>query len=264
MAELGLVISHRFKTWSPAALRLATAATIWSLRSFPEPLWLAAQKRRRIFHWGLGTSLDNFHHRFKKEGLDHLLSEKEVELFSFDLGPAAGRHLGVWPVGKAFSQEEILRRLEAAVGMIRKFYSGPLAVENYNFYPTGLYHKVTEPQFIARCLAEFDLGLTLDLAHAAVTAHNLNCFLSDYLAALPLEKTVELHLSRPQRSLPTPFWALDAHRAPKNQEWLHLKNILKTRRLPKSVRVFIEYYGNLSKLEEAQAQLSVILAGDKS
>ncbi len=255
-AEAGLVISHLFDRPSPEAVRLAEAAEIWSLRTVPEPDWLAGRPRRRIFHWGLGPALADFQPALRRQGLERYLAENPVELFSFDLGPSARRHWGPWPASPSLGPAAIRRHTEAALKFIRRFYRGPLAVENYNFYPTGLYRRVTEPDFIRRYLEEFDLGLVLDLAHGAVTAHNLRLDREEYFEALPLERVAEAHLSRPELPGTPALWAVDRHLAPQEREWAWLAKLLRNPRLPRGTPVFIEYYRDLKTLEAAQARLT--------
>jgi hypothetical protein len=261
MAEPGLVISHLFhRRPGPRLQRLAAGAAVWSLRALPEPDWLAAG-RQRMFHWGLGPVLADFQPAFRRQGLDRYLADHPVKLFRFDLGPAAGRHQGLLPLAPPLGPAAIRRRTERGLKFIRRFYQGPLAAENYNFYPTGLYGHITEPAFIRAYLEEFDLGLALDLAHGAVTAYNLGLEPLDYLTALPLERVAEIHLSRPW--LPADrrqgLQAVDSHQAPGPREWQWLENILQNSRLPKPVPVFVEYYRDLYKLELAQAELAARL-----
>lgn len=260
MAEPGLVISHLFEGPGPRARRLAEAAEIWSLRNPAEPGWLAGRAGRRIFHWGLGPVLADFQREFTRQGLPELLAGGRVELFSFDLGPAARRHSGPLPLSAPLSAGAILRHSERALKFIRRHYQGPLAAENYNYYPTGLYGHITEPAFIRDYLAEFDLGLTLDLAHGAVSAHNQGRDPAGYFEELPLERVVELHVSAPW--LPprrSGLWAADAHRAPGEREWGWLDKLLKSGRISDSTPVFIEYYRDLGKLEIAQARLAELI-----
>ncbi len=254
----GLVISHLFRRRSPRAERLAEASGLWSLRRLPEPDWLAGRPRRRTFHWGLGPVLADFQKTFLAEGLDRYLAEHPVELFSFDLGPAARRHQGILPLARPLGPAAIRRHTEAALRFIRRFYQGPLAVENYNFYPTGLYGHITEPAFIRDFLAEFGLGLVLDLAHGAVTAHNQGRRPEDYFAELPLERTTEIHVSRPWLPPIPGVWAVDAHAAPEAREWAWLAGVLKSGRVPAAAPVFIEFYGDLAKLAQALAALAAL------
>lgn len=259
MAELGLVISHLFAHSTPTLERLVTEARVLSFRQIPEPSWLAWRPVRRILHWGLGPVLADFNKEFVRQGLGRYLSETEVELFSFDLGPAARSHCGLLPLSKTLSPSVIYRQTEACLKFIRRFYSGPLGVENYNYYPTGLYEHVTEPCFIENYLKEFDLGLVLDLAHGAVTAHNLGLRPQDYFNSLPLGKVVELHLSRPWLPSQQEFWAVDSHGLPGQREWDWLKKLLDSQRLSSKVLVFIEYYTRPDKLGDAQKVLATLL-----
>ena|GEM_PF-1560559 len=254
-AEVGLVISHLFERPGPRARRLVEAAGLWSLRNPVEPDWLAGRERRRIFHWGLGPVLADFQREFIRQGLPRLLAEGRVELFSFDLGPAARSHSGLLPMSAPLGPEAIRRHSERALRLIRRHYQGPLAVENYNYYPTGLYGHITEPAFIRDYLKEFGLGLALDLAHGAVTAHNQGRDPEDYFEELPLEKVVELHISAPWLPRPSGLWAVDAHRVPGEREWGWLLKLLKSGRISPSTPVFIEYYRDLGKLGRAQARL---------
>lgn len=259
MAEPGLVISQLLTDSTPNLERLVTEAHIWSFRQVPEPLWLLTRPHRRMFHWGLGPVLADFHQKLVSQGLDRYLAETEVELFSFDLGPAARHHCGLLPLSPPLSISTIRRRTEASLKFIRSFYCGPLGVENYNYYPTGLYEHITEPDFIEKYLREFDLGLVLDLAHGAITAHNLGLKPLEYFNSLPLEKVVELHLSRPWLPLQPGLWAVDSHDAPGQREWGWLQKLLKNQRIPKKVPVFIEYYRRIDKLDKSQAVLTDLL-----
>lgn len=254
MAELGLVISHHFSRQTPRLRRLAQEAPVWSIRRAEEPSWLPPG-HQKTFHWGLGPVLADFERAFIYQGLDKYLGQAEVALFSFDLGPSATYHEGILPLAPPLGPSAIKKHTEAALKFIRRYYQGPLAVENYNFYPTGLYNHITEPGFIQAYLDEFGLGLVLDLAHAAVTTHNQGRDLMSYLEELPLEKTVEVHLSRPWLPARAALWAVDQHQPPQEREWAWL-DILKNPRVPQSVPVFVEYYRDLGKLEKAQRHLA--------
>ena len=253
-----MVISHLFAQRTRPLEVMAQKAQIWSLRQVPEPKWIAALPGRRIVHWGLGPVVHNFNRELVRQGLSRYLAEHPVELFSFDLGPAALKHCGPLPLSRPLNSSAIRRRTEAGIKFIRQFYCGPLAAENYNFYPTGLYNHITEPDFIHEFLAEFNLGLVLDLAHGAVTAHNLGINPEDYFNSLPLEKVAELHISRPW--IPKgKLWAVDQHGPPGGREWQWLKNLLASGRLPDNVPIFIECYSSPRQLGKSQDILASLL-----
>ena len=254
-----MVISHLFDQKSKPLEVLTKQAQVWSLRRVPEVAWVAKLPGRRIVHWGLGPVLSDFTHELVRQGLSRYLAEYPVELFSFDLGPSALKHCGLLPLSRPLSPSAIRRRTEAGIKFIRQFYLGPLAAENYNFYPTGLYNYITEPDFIHKFLAEFNLGLVLDLAHGAVSAHNLGIEAEDYFNSLPLERVAELHISRPWIPTVPKLWAVDKHGPPGVREWQWLKNLLATGRLPSNVPIFIECYSSPRQLSKSQDILASLL-----
>lgn len=258
MAELGLVISHHFTDRTRLLWRLAQNSSVWSMRSPREPEWLPPP-RRKTFHWNLGPVLEEFKRAFIDQELHKYLAENQPELFSFDLGPSARHHSGILPLSLPLGRSDIRRHTESTLNFVRRYYHGPLAAENYNYYPTGFYNHVADPGFINDYLEEFDLGLVLDLAHGAVTAHNLGLDPNAYFASLPLERTAEIHVSHPWLPLKPELWAVDVHEPPKDREWNWLAILLKSGRLPPSTPVFVEYYRDLSKLEKAQSRLAALL-----
>jgi uncharacterized protein (UPF0276 family) len=83
------------------------------------------------------------------------------------------------------------RQLAAAVAV-------PLLLENIPRFFNRAHDHVTAPDFVAQVIAETGCGLLLDLAHARVSAAALGYAVPDYLARLPLARTVEIHVSGPR------------------------------------------------------------------
>jgi len=244
MFKTCLPISHLIEKGSPTARELMERADVLEFRRPVLPPEIEAKPA--VFHSGLGLVQAEFIPSFKRERLADFLKEIRAELFSFDLGPACRKNFSVLPLSRTLSPDQIKRESRKALDHIRRFYDGPLAAENYNYYPTGLYESVCRPDFIATYLEEFELGLVLDLAHAAVSAVNLKIDLQDYLLELPLDRTVEVHLSRPYFH---PRMPVDAHAGPQAEDFDRLAFVLK--RLPKvgPVLVTLEYYRDLRKMK---------------
>jgi len=74
----------------------------------------------------------------------------------------------------------------------------PLLLENLDYCPGGAYEHVCEPAFISAVIETSDAGLLLDLAHARVSAAALDLPIERYLAALPLHRVRQLHVSGPR------------------------------------------------------------------
>ncbi|HEX7022972.1 MAG TPA: DUF692 family protein [Trueperaceae bacterium] len=100
----------------------------------------------------------------------------------------------------------------------------PLLLENLDFNPTGAYDHICEPAFIHEAVTRADVFFLLDLAHAQVSASRLGYKLEDYLAALPLDRVRQLHLSGP-RDRDGTLW--DAHEPLREEDYALLHDILK-------------------------------------
>ncbi|MDR2302355.1 MAG: DUF692 family protein [Deltaproteobacteria bacterium] len=238
-------ISHLFKKPTLNNIKLFDLSDTLEIKFLPEPEWLPRDKKR-VFHANLGLVESGFRASFDQT-LPYL-EKNGIDYYGCDLGPAAEKYEGNKPIGRVLGQSEIEDRIAQNVEHVRKGFRGRLAVENYNYFPTGLYDYVCEPGFITRMTRGLDLGLVLDLAHAMVTAHNLGLELLDYLKALPLDRLTEIHVSRPK--LPGSGQgglALDSHNPPGRREYAYLYELI-DKILPRAglpeIFFVVEYYKN--------------------
>lgn len=109
-----------------------------------------------------------------------------------------------------------LRALQKAINV-------PLLIEGLDYNPTGAYEHVCEPEFMAEVLGATDASLLLDLAHAQVSASRLGYELEAYLAALPLKRVKQLHVSGPRSDGKTLF---DAHEPLREEDYELVADIL--------------------------------------
>jgi len=239
-----LPISHRLETGDAPARKLLDRADAFELRRAFIPPGLP--ERPLVFHWGLGLVLDEFIPAFKAENIPDVLSATGARMFSFDLGPACRKNQHVLPLSPTLDVEAIKHCAAASLDCVRQHYDGPLAVENYNYYPTGLYEHVCRPDFIGAFLEEFELGFVLDLAHAMVSAANLKLDIKRYLLELPLGRVVEVHLSRPYVHS---AMMVDAHDPPGDHEFELLEFVLTHLTEAGPVLIVVEYYRELKTLE---------------
>lgn len=75
----------------------------------------------------------------------------------------------------------------------------PLLLENLPLFPNVAHIHICEPDFVTKVIEASDCDLLLDLAHARAAADVLGYKVHAYLEALPLERTVEIHVSGPRR-----------------------------------------------------------------
>jgi uncharacterized protein (UPF0276 family) len=259
--KLAIAVSDLFLKPSLKAQALVDLSDTLEIKFLPVPEWIPKDKTL-IFHSGFGLVEEKFQNSFT-ETLPFLM-DNGIELYSCDLGPAAERYIRFHPLSPTLSREGIEERIARGVDFIRKTFQFRLAVENYNYYPTGLYEHICQPDFITYLTNKYELGLVLDLAHAAVTAHNFNVELTTYFGLLPLDKLVEIHLSRPHLPVAkkndsinsvnpgTKSEAYDAHQPPGSREYRWLEAVID--RLPKDfdreVYLVVEYYQQLYKLPD--------------
>jgi uncharacterized protein (UPF0276 family) len=232
-------------------------AEILEVKNPSPPPWLP-RHLPIVFHWGYGIAEDDFKEHFPPVG--DYLKNSTPSLFSCDLGPSARRHEGILPLSPTLGKKEIFERSQINLDLLRSRYEGPVALENYNYYPTGLYNLVCTPDFIGEFLEKFNLGLVLDLAHAAITAVNMGLDPFVYLEKLPLDKVMEIHISKPYLPEEPGRLGVDTHEAPEEREWSWLAFTLdRIRKFKNKPLVLIEYYKDLSKLRHSMERLAQIL-----
>ena len=242
------------------------------LKSFPEPPWLGTFDGPRIAHLAWGLCEGDFQENFR--GIGAMVRKAAPELLSLDLGPACESRLGWIPLSPILSRQKIVEKAKSSLGAVRRFYDGPVAAENYNYYPTGLYESVCRPDFIGKLLESLDLSLCLDLAHAAISAHSLKIDFRRYLGELPLSRVAEIHVSRPFLPKDPRAMAADAHGPPEERELQWLVELLANEGLwsarpgiPQGTPpwIVVEHYGPLEMAMKGAFEVHEAIAqADKS
>ena len=162
------------------------------------------------------------------------------ELFSFSTGPACkkARIKDFYYDAKSpiLSRDELKQNIRSRLDIIKEQFPNKIAIENTNYYPFPAYEHVTDPEFISEIVYENDIYFCLDIAHAIVTSRNLDNLLKSYIDALPLDRCVEVHLSKP--GLVAGSWR-DLHEKPAEFEFYMLERILD--KAKEDVYVVVEY-----------------------
>jgi len=244
--KIAIPVSHLFQKPTLPIIEILNLADVLEIKDPRESLFLPLEKEK-VFHWNFGLCENEFIEKFTLVGL--YLQKNNIKLFSCDLGPSSVLRKGTYPLSAILKPDDIYKQSELSLNYIRKFYHGPIALENYNYFPTGLYEHVCNPFFITEFLDKFDLGLILDLAHASISAFNLKVDFKDYLLNFPLRRLKEIHVSRPLIPKLNAILAEDSHNNPLTREWLWLENVLLSAiNLNQRPLVAIEYYKNSEKL----------------
>jgi uncharacterized protein len=91
--------------------------------------------------------------------------------------------------------EEALGHVIDRVKAVQDFLGAPLALENPSSYLEYAASAMTEPEFLTRVAEEADCALLLDVNNVYVSAYNHGFDPSVYLAAIPFDRVVQLHVS---------------------------------------------------------------------
>ena len=90
--------------------------------------------------------------------------------------------------------EEALRHVVARVKEVQDFLGAPIALENPSTYAEFAGATMKEWEFLARLASEADCALLLDVNNVYVSAYNHGFDPLEYLAAVPYDRVVQLHV----------------------------------------------------------------------
>jgi len=147
----------------------------------------------------------DFRAKLQQSGLLDALRSGKYESFACDIGPncstvrgySQNRFPRAMPTSLPISDEEYLERAAKNTEWLRAEYSGYIQVENLNYFPTGAYERVCEPDFVCMITEIAGVGLLLDIGHAVVSSHYLGYDdVISYINGLPLHKVHEVQLSQ--------------------------------------------------------------------
>jgi uncharacterized protein (UPF0276 family) len=91
--------------------------------------------------------------------------------------------------------EESLATVCRNVKQLKAVIDRPFLLENITYYFTLPDNDMTEAQFVTRVLEETDTGLLLDLNNVWVNSVNHRFDPYEFLDAIPLERTLQIHLA---------------------------------------------------------------------
>jgi uncharacterized protein (UPF0276 family) len=91
--------------------------------------------------------------------------------------------------------EESLAHLTARIRTVQDFLERPLVLENPSTYLTFAADTIPEAEFIARMAEDSDCALLLDVNNVYVTCRNHDLDPSEYLASIPYDRVVQIHLA---------------------------------------------------------------------
>jgi uncharacterized protein (UPF0276 family) len=91
--------------------------------------------------------------------------------------------------------DRAVRRVADRIRRAQDVLGVPLAVENISFYLHPGKDEMTEAEFVARVCDAADCGLMLDVNNAYVNSVNFGFDVDAWMAAVPLERVVQMHVA---------------------------------------------------------------------
>lgn len=174
--------------------------------SFKAPCGESFPGKRHFLESSLNLADPDFRSKVQSSALCLALQSGKYEAFACDIGPncptkreySKSGFPRAMPAGQPVPDDVYLARAVENVRWLRGHFDGYVHVENLNYFPTGGYERVCEPDFIRRVTEAAEVGLLLDLAHAIISAEHLGYVDTlAYVEGLPLDRVREIHLSRP-------------------------------------------------------------------
>lgn len=160
-----------------------------------------------------------------------------------------GIHLDPPPADRAIDRfVRTLDRFHRAVQL-------PILIENLPSLPVKKYNYAIDPKVITHILERTKAGMVLDIAHARIAASYLEVDTEEYLAALPLDKVQQIHVSGIRRV--DGVWQ-DSHESMRERDYDLLEWALE-RCQPRVVT--LEYFRDQRSLKEQLHRLRELIGG---
>ena len=107
--------------------------------------------------------------------------------------------LNIFEIGnKKANSKEMINNVLYNVKKIKSYFPKiQISVENNNYYNTGAYEFVCDPEFISNIVNRAGISFLFDYSHALISSYNLNIKFDSYVEKLPMNKINQIHLSRP-------------------------------------------------------------------
>ncbi|MBX9667069.1 MAG: DUF692 domain-containing protein [Candidatus Obscuribacterales bacterium] len=93
------------------------------------------------------------------------------------------------------TSREAVNHVAQRIKTVQEYVQRPFLIENISYYMNMPGCEMSEVQFLAEVLEKADCGLLLDVNNVYVNSINHNFDPYKYLNALPLERTVQMHIA---------------------------------------------------------------------
>ncbi len=197
--------------------------------------------------------------RFDVKTVARMVHETNTPWLSVHLGFPVERLNALWQrfaipvplISRAVAYRLAVHNIKA----LQKACAVPVAIENQAHYRRNGHAFLVEPAFIEQVVRQTEVGLLLDVGHAVVSATMTGISVERYIAQLPTDKIVELHVHRPGIR---GGHLRDMHLPLETEDYQRIAQLLQT--LPRLRAVTLEYYGPADVLREQLQHLRQLIA----
>jgi hypothetical protein len=213
-----------------------------------------------LFHSSLSLLDGRFRGLFEEAGIAESIRKRRVRRFSLDVGPCfeqfsivENRYVGI---GRRMAVGEIEAVCQRQISYLKDVLPGDceIAIENLNYYRTGAYEDVCEPEFYNNICRDCDVHMVMDVPHVQVSAHNMGEDVDRHLGRFDAALVREIHLSKMGFSR---RGAIDLHGPPDGEEFELMRGLVQRAR--GSVDIVVEYYGDPAVLVAVYDELETYI-----
>lgn len=195
---------------------------LFSINGDLSPIDWCITKKDVMFHGIVGEVGSNIADKTFFENRDLDLQRRYYEITRT---PYISMHINSF-VDSVINESEAIIYIKENVERLRKEFGKEILLENvpthkgeaeYNFY--------SNPDFISKVIEETSCGFLFDIGHARVSAENLGIPFDEYVARLPMDKLIEIHLAGCMKNLDGNLVA--NHSKMNEEDYEFLENLLK-------------------------------------
>ena len=257
MIQIATPISHQFEDENNAKEIISFSDCLEVRDGSVNSRW----PKQHLFHSDINLTnrWSDKEHRFLE---DIFILKKELKLVSLQAATCCENPvLKGWMFhvnGKVYSRREMVENAKINIDWLRSVLREgvQIAVENNNYYPTEAYNIIADSDFLTEIVDGNKICFLFDIAHAMVTAHNKQIFYDEYISALPLKRTIQIHICKPE--IMDDGIAYDAHDLPDDLMYEEVSELIK--KYPVQY-LTIEYYKDSKRLTEELRRYKQLIRG---